>query len=86
MASAADMACTAVLIDLDGTLVDTAHDIVEAANRMLDELGCGPLPFETISGKGAKSVVRLRFEAFGCAGQASKIKPVPLEKLAPRYR
>ncbi|MGO4153174.1 class II fructose-bisphosphate aldolase [Cupriavidus sp. YAF13] len=36
--------------------------------------------------KGAKSVVRLRFEAFGCAGQASKIKPVPLEKLVPRYR
>ncbi|MGT2428535.1 class II fructose-bisphosphate aldolase [Cupriavidus basilensis] len=30
--------------------------------------------------KGAKSVVRLRFEAFGCAGQASRIKPVPLEK------
>ncbi|MDF3839709.1 fructose-bisphosphate aldolase class II [Cupriavidus basilensis] len=36
--------------------------------------------------KGAKSVVRLRFEAFGCAGQASKIKPVPLERLVPRYR
>ena len=36
--------------------------------------------------KGAKSVVRLRFEAFGCAGQASRIKPVPLEKQVQRYR
>ncbi|MGT2508717.1 class II fructose-bisphosphate aldolase [Cupriavidus basilensis] len=36
--------------------------------------------------KGARSVVRLRFEAFGCAGQASRIKPVPLEKQVQRYR
>ncbi|WP_354682984.1 class II fructose-bisphosphate aldolase [Cupriavidus necator] len=36
--------------------------------------------------KGAKGVVKLRFEAFGCAGQASRIKPVALEKLAARYR
>ena len=24
-------------------------------------------------------------EAFGCAGQAARIKPVPLEKMAARY-
>jgi fructose-bisphosphate aldolase class II len=36
--------------------------------------------------KGAKGVVKLRFEAFGCAGQASRIKPVALEKMAQRYR
>lgn len=35
--------------------------------------------------KGARSVVKLRFEAFGCAGQASRLKPVALEKLAERY-
>jgi len=28
---------------------------------------------------------RERFEAFGCAGQAPRIKPVPLEKMAARY-
>lgn len=33
----------AVLIDLDGTLVDSAPDIVEASNRMLVELGAPAL-------------------------------------------
>jgi fructose-bisphosphate aldolase class II len=28
----------------------------------------------------------LRYEAFGCAGQASKIKPLSLEKMAERYK
>ncbi|SPA02117.1 FRUCTOSE-BISPHOSPHATE ALDOLASE (RUBISCO operon) [Cupriavidus taiwanensis] len=36
--------------------------------------------------KGAKGVVRLRFEAFGCAGQAGRIKPVAMEKMAGLYR
>ncbi|MDT4793619.1 Fructose-bisphosphate aldolase [compost metagenome] len=36
--------------------------------------------------KGAKGVVKLRFEAFGCAGQASRIKPVGMEKMAGLYR
>jgi fructose-bisphosphate aldolase class II len=35
--------------------------------------------------KGAKGVVKLRFEAFGCAGQASRIKPVSLERVARLY-
>ncbi|WP_316153737.1 class II fructose-bisphosphate aldolase [Cupriavidus sp. BIC8F] len=35
--------------------------------------------------KGARSLVKLRFEAFGCAGQASRIKPVPLERVAKLY-
>jgi fructose-bisphosphate aldolase class II len=35
--------------------------------------------------KAAASVCRLRFEAFGCAGMASKIKPIPLEMMAARY-
>ncbi|MDE2360542.1 MAG: class II fructose-bisphosphate aldolase, partial [Betaproteobacteria bacterium] len=34
----------------------------------------------------AKGICTLRFEAFGCAGQASKIKPVPLDRMADRYR
>ena len=33
----------------------------------------------------AKSICKLRYEAFGCAGQAAKVKPLPLEKMAERY-
>jgi phosphoglycolate phosphatase len=40
----------AVLIDLDGTLVDTAPDIVAATNRMLQQLHAAPLPFNTVTG------------------------------------
>jgi fructose-bisphosphate aldolase class II len=36
--------------------------------------------------RAAKDVVRLRYEAFGCAGQASRIRPVPLERLIANYR
>ena len=34
---------------------------------------------------GAEQIVRDRFEAFGCAGHASSIKPLPLEAMADRY-
>jgi len=34
----------------------------------------------------AKALCKSRYEAFGCAGMASKIKPIPLEKMAERYR
>ncbi|HEY1997925.1 phosphoglycolate phosphatase [Paraburkholderia sp.] len=51
----------AVLIDLDGTMIDTAPDIVDAANRMLGEFRLTPLPFATVSGfigKGVPNLVR----------------------------
>ena len=34
----------------------------------------------------ARGVCKARFEAFGCAGQAAKIHPVPLEAMAARYQ
>jgi len=34
----------------------------------------------------AQGVCRARFEAFGCAGQADRIKPLPLEAMIRRYR
>lgn len=36
--------------------------------------------------KAARGICKQRFEAFGCAGQAGKIKPVPPEAMAKRYR
>ena len=36
--------------------------------------------------KAARGVVKARFEAFGCAGHAARIKPVPLEAMVKRYQ
>jgi fructose-bisphosphate aldolase, class II len=33
----------------------------------------------------ARGICKSRFEAFGCAGQAAKIRPVPLDTMAERY-
>jgi len=34
----------------------------------------------------ARKICELRFEAFGCAGHAARIKPVPLDDMVRRYR
>lgn len=38
----------AVLFDLDGTLLDTAPDLVGATNELREELGLPPMPFEAL--------------------------------------
>jgi phosphoglycolate phosphatase len=50
----------AVLIDLDGTLLDTVPDLAAAVNAMLVEVGHAPLPVATVAtyiGKGADILV-----------------------------
>ncbi|WP_124949707.1 class II fructose-bisphosphate aldolase [Sulfuriferula thiophila] len=44
-----------------------------------------PRKFLIASTKAMQEICRLRYEAFGSAGQASKIKPVDLEKMAAKY-
>ena len=51
----------AVMIDLDGTMLDTVTDLAIAVNLMLDELGRPPLDEEmvrTFVGKGVPNLVR----------------------------
>ena len=51
----------AVIIDLDGTMLDTAHDFQVAVNRMREELDLTPLAVETIVsfvGKGTENLIR----------------------------
>jgi fructose-bisphosphate aldolase class II len=36
--------------------------------------------------KAARGIVKTRFEAFGCVGQAARIKPIALDAMAARYR
>ncbi|MCX7902244.1 MAG: phosphoglycolate phosphatase [Burkholderiaceae bacterium] len=62
-----------VLIDLDGTLMDTAPDLAAAANAMRAELGLPPLPVARIAafiGKGADRLVH-RALTDALDGQAS---------------
>lgn len=55
-----------VLIDLDGTLVDTAPDIAEAVNRMLLDWSAPPLPLDTVRGfigNGVPTLIRRVLQA-----------------------
>lgn len=51
----------AVIVDLDGTMVDTAGDFQVAINRMRAEFDLPPLPVKTITdfvGKGSEHLIR----------------------------
>lgn len=55
---------TAVLFDLDGTLVDTAPDLAFALNSLLQAQGFAPLPYETIrpvASHGSVALLKLGF-------------------------
>ncbi len=44
-----------------------------------------PRQYWTAATKAARSICKLRYEQFGAAGQARKLRPVPLEEMARRY-
>jgi fructose-bisphosphate aldolase class II len=45
-----------------------------------------PRKFQKEAMLSAKDICKARFEAFGCAGQASKIKPMSMEKMSDLYK
>ena len=55
------IAASAIALDLDGTLLDTIHDLAAAINALLAEMGHAPLPQDTIRalvGKGMANLVQ----------------------------
>lgn len=67
-AGAALMKGCAAIFDLDGTLADTAPDLVNAANRLLAELGLPALEFRetrNAAGMGGRPLIRLGFRRGG---------------------
>ena len=73
----------AVMIDLDGTLLDTIPDLAAAANNMLIELGRAPLPEARIRnfvGKGIANLIErtLTDDMDGKPDQASFDRAVPI--------
>jgi phosphoglycolate phosphatase len=58
------LALRAVLFDLDGTLLDTAPDMVGALNALRKEQSLGPLPYDTVRSAvshGSARVVKVGF-------------------------
>jgi phosphoglycolate phosphatase len=73
----------AVLLDLDGTLLDTAPDIAAAANAMLAEQGLPPLPASTVRdfiGSGIAKLVERCLHATG-----TKLNPERLQSFTRHY-
>jgi phosphoglycolate phosphatase len=57
-----------IVFDLDGTLIDTAPDLVDTLNLILTQEGLPPIPFETgrtLIGGGAKGMIVRALEAEG---------------------
>ncbi len=60
-ATAPRLDVSAIAFDLDGTLLDTVHDLAAAVNALLAELGHSPLPKDAVGamiGKGVANLVR----------------------------
>lgn len=64
----ATYAVDGVAFDLDGTLLDTIHDLAAAVNALLDELGHAPLPVATIRDLVGKGMPHLLQRALALRG------------------
>lgn len=62
------MPCPIIVFDLDGTLIDTAPDLVDALNVVLAREGLPPVPYEiarNLIGGGARMMLKRGIEAEG---------------------
>jgi len=78
----------AALIDLDGTLLDTAPDLAAAANATLAELGRPLLPVEAVRdfvGKGIAHLVRRSLEASAGAAAEDAVFDAACARFAAHY-
>ena len=64
---------SALLFDLDGTLVDSRRDIADACNAALLTHGLAPLPFEAIMGMVGDGARALVMRAFGFAADDPRL-------------
>ena len=69
-------AIDAVMLDLDGTLVDTVADLTAALNRMLEERDLAPVEYDTVAmliGQGAAHIVGAVLGERGAATDADSV-------------
>jgi phosphoglycolate phosphatase len=77
------MAARALVFDLDGTLVDTAPDLMHATNHVLTSLGRRPITMDEVRafvGHGARALIARGFEATG-----EPVAPRALEALYQKF-
>jgi phosphoglycolate phosphatase len=77
-------AVDAVAFDLDGTLLDTVHDLAAAVNLLLGELGLSPLPVDAVRSMVGKGVADLLAKALTRARGAPP-RDGEVADLLPRY-
>ncbi len=84
------MSSPLLVFDLDGTLLETAPDLVGTLNEILTEEGLQPIPLSTAKtyiGQGAKMMIEKGFAANGATagdGRANELMPVFLDKYEAR--
>lgn len=69
----------ALLLDLDGTLIDSRRDLAAATNRLLAEHGLAPLPLDQVCsyiGNGARTLVRRALDAADPDGSVPRSQQV----------
>ena len=72
-----------VVFDLDGTLVDTAPDLISALNYVLDREGLPPVPLHSarnMIGAGARKLIERGLELEGRAMSVGDV-----DRLTPRF-
>jgi phosphoglycolate phosphatase len=72
-----------IVFDLDGTLVDTAHDLVTALNAVLIEEGMVPVSVDTLIGMVGSGARVMLEAAFAAEGRA--LTPAKLDALLRQY-
>ena len=70
-------AATTIVYDLDGTLADTAGDLIDALNVVLAAEGLAPMSVERVGsllGAGARALIQRGFAASGCELSPQKLE------------
>jgi phosphoglycolate phosphatase len=83
----AALAGAAIAFDLDGTLVDTAHDLIGTLNWLLAQEGLKPLPLaeaRPFIGRGARWMIERGFQAAEAPLAPAKVQPL-FERFIDRY-
>ena len=83
--SAANSRVRAVLFDLDGTLVDTAPDLVGCVQDVMRARGARPLPFKTLRHYVSRGMLGLLTAAYGADFIDSEQYPGVLEHCLKLY-